>query len=34
MRERVRLHGGELHAGPANGGGFAVSARLPLETPA
>jgi signal transduction histidine kinase len=34
MRERVRLHGGELHAGPADGGGFAVSARLPLEEPA
>ena len=31
MRERVRLHGGELHAGPVNGGGFAVRARLPLE---
>jgi len=31
MRERVRLHGGELHAGPVNGGGFAVIARLPLE---
>ena len=31
MRERVRLHGGELHAGPLAGGGFAVRARLPLE---
>ena len=31
MRERVRMHGGELHAGPAAGGGFAVRARLPLE---
>jgi signal transduction histidine kinase len=30
MRERVRLHGGELHAGPAPGGGFAVRARLPI----
>jgi signal transduction histidine kinase len=30
MRERVRLHGGELQAGAANGGGFAVKARLPL----
>jgi hypothetical protein len=27
----VRIHGGELHAGPSNGGGFAVVARLPLE---
>jgi signal transduction histidine kinase len=34
MRERVRLHGGELHTGPATGGGFTVSARLPLERPA
>ncbi len=31
MRERVRLHGGELHAGPVTGGGFAVHARLPLQ---
>jgi signal transduction histidine kinase len=31
MRERVRLHGGELHAGPAADGGFAVHARLPIE---
>jgi len=30
MRERVRLHGGELHAGPAPDGGFAVRARLPI----
>jgi signal transduction histidine kinase len=30
MRERVRMHGGELHAGPAADGGFAVRARLPL----
>lgn len=29
MRERVRMHGGELTAGPA-GDGFAVTARLPL----
>lgn len=30
MRERCQLLGGELHAGPLPGGGFAVSARLPL----
>jgi signal transduction histidine kinase len=30
MRERVELHGGELEAGPAPGGGFAVSARIPV----
>jgi signal transduction histidine kinase len=31
MRERVNLFGGELHAGPAPGGGFTVDARLPLR---
>ncbi|HEU4657185.1 MAG TPA: sensor histidine kinase [Capillimicrobium sp.] len=31
MRERVRLHGGELVAGPRPEGGFAVHARLPME---
>jgi signal transduction histidine kinase len=31
MRERIRVHGGELGAGPRPGGGFQVSARLPLE---
>jgi signal transduction histidine kinase len=31
MRERVRIHGGELHAGPVPEGGFAVRARLPIE---
>ncbi len=30
MRERVALHGGELHASPTAAGGFAVHARLPL----
>jgi signal transduction histidine kinase len=31
MRERVRMYGGELQAGRRRGGGFEVSARLPLE---
>jgi signal transduction histidine kinase len=31
MRERVRMYGGELHAGRRPGGGFEVSVRLPLE---
>jgi signal transduction histidine kinase len=31
MRERVNLFGGELHAGPAAGGGFTVAARLPRD---
>jgi signal transduction histidine kinase len=31
MRERMRLFGGELEAGPVPGGGFRVSARLPRE---
>jgi signal transduction histidine kinase len=30
MRERALLLGGELAAGPRPGGGFIVSARLPL----
>jgi signal transduction histidine kinase len=28
--ERVKLYGGEMAAGPANGGGFRLSTRLPL----
>ena len=31
MRERCQLLGGELDAGPLPGGGFAVTARLPLS---
>ncbi|MBE7324599.1 sensor histidine kinase [Nocardioides sp. Y6] len=30
MRERVGVHGGELDAGPAVGGGWVVDARIPL----
>jgi signal transduction histidine kinase len=32
MRERAALYGGELDAGPLPGGGFAVRARLPVES--
>jgi signal transduction histidine kinase len=31
MRERVRVFGGELHAGPRAEGGYLVVARLPLQ---
>jgi signal transduction histidine kinase len=32
MAERVELYGGDLNAGPRPGGGFEVSARIPLDT--
>jgi signal transduction histidine kinase len=31
MRERVRLHGGHLRAGPDPAGGFVVHASFPLN---
>ena len=34
MKERAALFGGDLTAGPAPGGGFAVRARIPVEEPA
>jgi signal transduction histidine kinase len=33
MRERVRIHGGELYAGNGTAGGFLVRALLPIEAP-
>jgi hypothetical protein len=30
MAERVRIHGGRLHAGAPAGGGFEVIVQLPL----
>jgi signal transduction histidine kinase len=30
MRERVKIYGGEMSAGRANGGGFVLRTRLPL----
>ena len=30
VRERVKIYGGEMSAGTANGGGFVLSTRLPL----
>jgi signal transduction histidine kinase len=32
IRERVKIYGGQMTAGPAPGGGFVLSARLPVES--
>jgi hypothetical protein len=31
VRERVKIYGGEMTAGPAADGGFVLSASLPVE---
>ena len=31
VRERVKIYGGEMTAGPANGGGFVLDARFPIR---
>jgi signal transduction histidine kinase len=31
VRERVKIYGGEMSAGSANGGGFVLSASLPID---
>ena len=31
IQERVKIYGGEMSAGPGQGGGFVLTARLPLE---
>ena len=33
VRERVKIYGGEMTSGPANGGGFVLRTRLPLGEP-
>jgi signal transduction histidine kinase len=31
IRERVKIYGGQMTAGPATDGGFLLTARLPVE---